>query len=109
MKKILSLIFVTSLLVVPIVVVAESIVIDNPLKAGTIQELIENISGFLFGVAMAVAVIVIVLAGIKFVTAGGEPAKIEEAKKMILYSVIGVAIMILANGLIQIIRNVLGN
>jgi hypothetical protein len=147
MKRILSLIFVSSLLLAPVFVSADAfgdcmtqtggsfsecqhlqtsggsnnetggteittvsdgeITLNNPLKDDTIAGLIERVSGFIFGIGIAVAVIIIVLAGFNFVTSQGEPAKIEKAKNMILYTLIGVAVMILARGLIAIIRSVI--
>jgi len=107
MKKILSSIFSVSLLLAPLKILAAEI--KNPLSVGTIPELIDKIAGFLFGVSIAIAVIIIVIAGITFVTSNGEPAKVEKAKKMILYTVIGLSIIVLSSGLIAVIRGVLGN
>lgn len=50
-----------------------------------------------------VAVIVIILAGYKFVTAVYEPAKIAQAKNQILYAVIGLIVVMFAFAATQFI------
>jgi len=47
-------------------------------------------------VAGVVAVIVIILAGYKYVTAAGDSAAIAKAKNTILYAVVGLVVIILA-------------
>ncbi len=44
----------------------------------------------------ALAVLMIVIAGLRYIAAQGEPAKMAEAKNMILYSLIGLIIAALA-------------
>lgn len=106
MKKILSLIFAVSLLVLPVLVSADT-VLPNPLRDSTVEGLISRIAGFLYWVGLSIAIIVIVIAGITFIISAGDPTKTEKAKRIMLYTIIGVAIMILAKGLIAVITNVL--
>lgn len=49
-----------------------------------------------FAAAAAIAIISIVLAGIRYTLSTGDPGKIKQAKDTILYSVIGLAVAILA-------------
>lgn len=49
------------------------------------------------------AVIVIILAGLTYVTSGGDPAKTETAKKTILYALVGLVVIILAQGIISLV------
>jgi len=41
-------------------------------------------------------------------TSGGNPTKLEQAKKVMLYGVIGFAIILTVKGLIALIKGVLG-
>lgn len=82
--------------------------IQNPLKADTFQELIENLIDFVFVIAVAVAPLMILVAGFLFLTAGGAPDKIGRAKQMILWTVIGFAVVMLAKGLIAVLEQILG-
>jgi hypothetical protein len=71
------------------------IVIVNPFKANTIQDLIKSIvNDILMPIGGVVAVLMIMYAGFLFVTAGGEPGKITKAKDALLWGVIGAAILL---------------
>ncbi len=50
-----------------------------------------------FTVAGAIAVLVIIIAGISYILSAGDPQKTARAKDAILYAVIGLAVAILAN------------
>ncbi len=51
----------------------------------------------------AVAVVIIILAGFSFASAAYDPAKIAKAKNAILYSVVGLIIVIIAFAITQFI------
>ncbi len=55
-----------------------------------------TILGVVFAIAGAVAVIVIMLAGLKYVTSRGDPASVAKAKNAIIYALIGLVVCILA-------------
>lgn len=59
-----------------------------------------------FGLLVAVAAII--WGGIKYVTAGGNSEKAGEGAKIVGYSLLGVAIMVLAYALVNIIASVFG-
>jgi len=52
--------------------------------------------GLVYTAAGIVAVLVIVLAGFRYVTAAGDSAAIAKAKNTILYAVVGLVVIILA-------------
>lgn len=87
---------------------AEAITIVNPLTASTFEELIENLVDFIFWVAVAITPIMIIVAGFYFITSAGNPDKIKTAKKLILYTVIGFTIVLLAKGIISVVRQIVG-
>ena len=53
-----------------------------------------------------VAVVVIVIAGILMVISGGNDESKEKAKRIILYAIIGLIIILLAQGIVQIMVNI---
>ena len=106
LKIIISLFLFFSFLT-PLLVLAQ-ITIDNPLKADTLEDLIDNIINFIFWVATALAPLLIVIAGFYFITAAGDPGRIQTAKNIILYTVIGYGIILLSKGLILVLKEVLG-
>lgn len=86
-----------------------SIELINPLRYNTFEELIEAIINFLaFGLAPPIAAIMIIVAGFYFVTAAGDPAKIETAKKIILWVLIGLLVLFCAKGLIALFKTIVG-
>lgn len=56
----------------------------------------QNIFNGIYGIAGVVAVGFIVYAGIQYIMSSGDPGKIAKAKNTILYSAIGLVIIILA-------------
>lgn len=80
----------------------------NPLKYGSFEELVGAITKFVFNMALVVAPIMIVIAGIMFVTSAGDPEKVKKAREVALYTVIGFAVIIAASGLIKVLQSLLG-
>jgi hypothetical protein len=87
---------------------SDGIVICNPLQACDIQELIENLFNFIFVVAIAIVPIMIIVAAFYFLTSGGDPEKVRAAKKVLIYACIGLFIILLAKGIISVIKTVIG-
>ncbi|MBI2577519.1 MAG: choice-of-anchor D domain-containing protein, partial [Candidatus Wildermuthbacteria bacterium] len=81
----------------------------NPLGEGTtFTGLITKIVEFLITLALIILPIIIVWGGLMFLTAAGEPAKIQKAKQILTYSVIGFVIMLLSRAVIEFVQNLLG-
>jgi hypothetical protein len=80
----------------------------SPLACNTIPECIEKIISFIFWIAIAIVPIMIIIAGFLFLTSGGDPEKVRTAKKMLLYTCIGLVIILLAKGIISLIKAVIG-
>lgn len=64
---------------------------------------VQNITDTLLLVAGAVAVIIIIIAGIRFVTSTGDSARIEQAKNTLLYAVIGLVVVIVAYAIVHFV------
>lgn len=63
---------------------------------------------FVNGIVATLAIIVIIWAGILFVTSAGNVGKIDLAKKALLFAAIGIAIVLAGNGLIELITAIIG-
>lgn len=107
MKKILP-ILILLILAIPISGFAITITFKNPLTTPNFTEIINRLIDFIFLVAVVIAPLMIVIAGILFATAGGDPQKIGLAKKVILYTLIAFAIILLAKGIYPFIMDLLG-
>lgn len=82
--------------------------ITNPLKFDTFGDLIKSINSFVFAIAVAVAPVLFIIGGFMIVTAGGNAMKVQTAQRLILYTAIGLAVILLAQGIMAVIKNVLG-
>lgn len=102
-KKIL---LISILLSLPIIVLA--VEFQNPLEYETFGELIDAIIDFIFYIAVVVAPLMIIIGAFYLLTAGGDPKKIGTGKNIIIYTLIGLAIVMLARGLIAMIESVIG-
>ena len=101
LPKFIILLLLVSFLV-PLTAEGFVVKIENPLAAKDFQELIDKLINFIFVLAVMIAPIMIIVAGFYFITAAGDPAKIETAKKMILWTLIGLLIVFCAKGLIML-------
>ncbi len=80
----------------------------NPLKAKTLKEALDALINFLFFLAMALAPILIIYAAFLTLTAAGDAVKINKAKQIILWTLVAVAIVLLAKGLPSVIKGAFG-
>jgi len=87
---------------------AGAVEIENPLQANNFWEILDALINFIFYISLPIATIMIIVAGFYFVTAAGQPAKIEIAKKMILWTLIGLLVIFCAKGLIAAMGDILG-
>ncbi len=88
--------------------IGEGIEIPNPLRHRTLEGLINALVNFVFWVTMALAPLMIIIGGFYFVTALGDPKKIETGKNIIIWTVTAIIVVLLARGLIALLRNILG-
>jgi hypothetical protein len=49
-----------------------------------------------------------IIAGFLFLSSGGDPSKVKKAKDILLYSIIGLLIVLLAKSIIYMIESALG-
>ncbi len=60
---------------------------------------LDNLLSIVFGVIAAVAVIIIVIQGIRFVLSSGDPQKAADARKGVIYSLVGLVVVLLAEAI----------
>jgi type IV secretory pathway VirB2 component (pilin) len=75
---------------------------------GTLGQNITNIINFALGLLGLIAVAFLIFAGIMMVTAGGDQANIDKAKKIITYAVIGIVIILLSYTIVTFVTTALG-
>lgn len=87
---------------------AEDVGIKNPLGDVGLQEIIQKIINFLFGLALAICPIFIIWGGFEIATAAGAEQKIKDGRQKITYSLVGLVIMALATAFVKVIKTILG-
>ncbi len=96
-KKSIPLFVLTLFLVLPLIANAD---ID-------VSNILTNIINVLWTIFDGIVVIVFIIAGIKYLTARGDPGKIQEANKAIIWGLVGVVVGVLANSAQGLIRKFL--
>lgn len=84
-----------------------SLEFSNPLAAETFTELIQSIQTWLFYLAMPIAVIMIVVSGIIMMASGGDPGRFGKAKKMLLWAIVGLAMILIGEGFFKLIESII--
>lgn len=97
MKKFLFL-----LLLFPFLVSAVSFI--NPLRTSNFWEFVRQILNLIFTIALPLTVVIIIIGGGLLVTAAGNEKQIEMGKKCIMYSLIGLVLIIMSNGIIRLLQ-----
>ncbi len=75
---------------------------------GSLTQTLLNIRNVIWGVAWFLAVIFIIYSGIMFITASGQPEKITKARNALIWALVGIAVAVIARGVIYLVQNLLG-
>lgn len=112
MKKILSTAILAGMLVLPVLALAQEesteVAPTVVTSASELVDLIERVGNWIFAFLLAVAAIFLLYAGFKWATAGGNPEEVNKARLMLINALIGVAVALLARGMVMVIRGVIG-
>lgn len=85
-----------------------TVIIRNPLQTESFTGVVDKILNIIFFVAIAVAPVMIIVAGFKFLTGGGNPETLQGARQMLVWTAVGFGIILLSKGIVLILRNVIG-
>jgi hypothetical protein len=100
-----------AMLVLPAVLGAEGILQlpDQPAVGGLpdIWTIIVNIIKFLWPIFIGFFIFMAIWAGFLFITANGEPGKIQTAKSAVIWAIVGLILGLLSFSIPDIIRNVI--
>jgi predicted amino acid-binding ACT domain protein len=86
---------------------SRSLNLTNPIGNDFIG-IAKSISTFLAQLAVPIAAVMVVVGAIQIMTAAGSPEKVSAGKKTILYAAIGLAVLLLADAIIEAIKEILG-
>jgi hypothetical protein len=81
----------------------------QPLAAPkSIPQVIDGITSWIMGIAALVATMFLVIGGLRYMAAGGDPAQVEQAKGNFKSALIGYALAILSPVILQVLQGILG-
>ncbi|MBL6280271.1 hypothetical protein JMF97_29335 [Micromonospora fiedleri] len=89
-------------------VLSELAATPQPLAVNSINQVISNITGWIMGIIALVATMFLVIGGLRYMTAGGDPAQVEQAKGNFKSALIGYALAVLAPVILQVLQGILG-
>ena len=75
---------------------------------GSLRSLILTFLNFFLGFLGLIAVIMVIYGGILYVTAAGEQEKVDKGKKIIMYAVVGIVIILLSFAIVNTLLGGLG-
>lgn len=75
---------------------------------GTLGQNITTIINYFLGILGLIAVAFLIYAGVLMVTAGGAEEQVTKARKIIMYAVIGIVIILLSYTIVTFVSSALG-
>ncbi|MEU5673635.1 pilin [Micromonospora sp. NPDC047753] len=78
------------------------------LAANSLPVVIANLQAWVMGILAAIATLFLVLAGVYWATAGGDPSQVEKAKLALRNALVGYGLAVLAPILLQVVRGIVG-
>ena len=81
----------------------------QPLAAPkTIPQVIDGLTGWIMGIIALVATLFLVVGGLRYMSAGGDPSQVEQAKGNLKSALIGYALAVLAPVILQALQGIIG-
>ncbi|MGW4294011.1 pilin [Micromonospora chersina] len=74
----------------------------------SINQVIASITGWVMGIIALVATMFLVIGGLRYMAAGGDPAQVEQAKGNVKSALVGYALAVLAPVILQVLQGILG-
>ena len=109
MKKLSNKIIFSTLfffLLIPLFIRAD-VTLTNPITATSVQAIISAVSNWLYAIAFALVPVMILIGAFYILTAAGDPEKVNKGKNIIMWTIIGLGIVIISTGISELIKNLL--
>jgi len=82
--------------------------IKNPLSVGgNIEDILDAVTNLLLTIGLPLAGLMYLWAGFQFLTAGGQDKKITSAKQTLLWTTIGVVVLLAAKGIVIAVQGLI--
>lgn len=74
----------------------------------SLDDVIQDITTWILGLAGAVAVLFLIIGGVQYVISAGNPTSAEKAKKTIIFALIGIVIIAASALLVNVVLDLIG-
>ena len=78
------------------------------LAANSLPQVIANLQTWIMGILAGLATLFLVLAGVYWATAGGDPAQVDKAKGALKNAMVGYGLAVLAPILLHVVQGIVG-
>lgn len=103
MKKVLPVFLLSALLALPLIVFAQGTTDPEVIACN----LINKVKVILVVIGVGIGVIVLIIGGITYMTAGGDPEKAKKGRQLIINAIIGLAIVFAAVFVLALVQSLL--
>ena len=79
-----------------------------PLAADSISQVISNTTVWIVGILAGLATLFLTLAGVRYLTANGDPTEVEKAKTALRSAAIGYGLAVLAPVIVAVLKSLVG-
>lgn len=81
----------------------------SPISTGAnLITFIETLTNWVFAIFVVLTVVFVLLAAFQFVTAGGDEAKVGEARMKLIWAFVGIIVAFIAKGIVPVVRIIVG-
>lgn len=97
------------LLIIPLFIQAQNGVVEfeNPVLSTSVQAVIKGISDWAWDIGFVLAPLMMIVGAFYLMTASGDPERINTGKKIITWTIIGIAVLYMSTHIITLIKNIL--
>lgn len=75
---------------------------------GDVESLLLTVANWIFGILILLAVVFVLVAAFRYLTAAGDPEKVKSASNTLIYAAIAVAVALLARGIPALVGSFFG-
>lgn len=90
------------------ILVVKAVQLQSPIQASSIDEVLHSIWVWIFRISIPLVAIFAVWAGFLFAKSGGQPEKIKKAREALLFIVVGLVVVLLSGGIVNLVGKILG-
>lgn len=103
-KKVIPFAIPAAMLALPAIALAQNLVPNELSGTGNVVVVVRAIIRFILLVAFVLAFIMLLIGGIRWITAGGDEKGVAAARNMITAALIGLVIVLIAYALIRLVE-----